>query len=163
MHQVSFTIKENDVILSKQWSPVGQSVLSSIAVIGKFWNYKLTINSILTIITLLSKPPAQPLTSTLGFPIWKGKQWQPLSAPNFASSFIHCFMFRSEEHSPPLAGRTTMSLGRNRDTIGFPPGRTYQSISTRLWKVVTSRNWRWVESQTYLVLQDLFQQNHHEF
>ena len=68
-------------------------------------------------------------------------------------------MFRSEEHSPPLAGRTTMSLGRNRDTIGFPPGRTYQSISTRLWKVVTSRNWRWVESQTYLVLQDLFQQS----
>ena len=135
-------------------------------------NGKLTINSILTI-TLLSKAPVQPLTSTLGFPICKGKQWQPrlniwlcVILPS-----IHCFMFfRSEEHSPPPAGKTTMSLGRNRDTIGFRHGRTYQSISTKLWKVVTSKNWRWVDScwllNIWKHLQTWYQhllQYHHKF
>ena len=53
-------------------------------------------------------------------------------------------IFRFGGRSPRHHGGTITTLGRSRDTTGFPPGKTSPSISTILWTAVTSRNFLWV-------------------
>ena len=53
-------------------------------------------------------------------------------------------IFRFGGRSPRHHGGTITTLGRSRDTTGFPPGKKSPSISTIPWTAVTSRNFLWV-------------------
>ena len=52
--------------------------------------------------------------------------------------------FRFGGRFPRHHGGTITTLGRSRDTTGFPPGKKSPSIFTIPWTAVTSRNFLWV-------------------